>query len=72
MKPMTCTVLYVSRVKTNTTRHGKLSFSYRVSVWRLRATGPLGLLCQRRPKPQGLIHGVHLIATGFTDEQYKT
>lgn len=58
----------VNRVKTNTTRFNKWLVSYWVSVWRLRAAGPLGLLCQWCSKPQGLIHRVHLIATGFTKE----
>ena len=40
-------------------------FSYRVSLRRLRATGPLGFLCQRRAKPQGLVHRVHFVSTGF-------
>lgn len=40
------------------------SSSYGVSVWRLGAAGPLGLLCQWCPKPQGFINRIHLVPTG--------
>lgn len=45
--------------------------SHRGPLWWVRATRPLGLLCQRRPKSEGLIHRVHLISTGFKREAQR-
>ena len=45
--------------------------SYRVSVGGLKATGPLVLLCQRRPEPESFIHRVHFTATSWEETLRK-